>query len=180
MGNVLIPQKTPKHGGNDTMGRIYCGTYEKYNSGSLQGKWLNVEDYDSKEDFLRACGELHDDETDPEFMFQDWENVPSGLISESWISEIVFKSNEIKSRVEVMGVDFSVFVDFCDYYGYTEQDKAIKDFENALVFCGSLRDFVEECEEIPDRLYNYINWDDLVREYSFDYDEICGCVFRNC
>lgn len=162
------------------MGSVYCGTYGKYNSGSLQGKWLNVEDYDSKEAFLKACGELHEDERDPELMFQDWEDIPDGLISESWISDVVFQTNEIKSRVEDMGLDFSVFVEFCDYYGYTEQDKAIKDFEDALCFCGSLRDFVEECEEIPDRLYNYINWDDLVREYSYEYDEIGGCVFRNC
>lgn len=79
-----------------------------------------------------------------------------------------------------MGLDFSVFVEFCDYYGYTDQDIAIKDFENALVFAGSLRDFVEECEEIPNRLYNYINWDLLVFDYSFECDEIGGCVFRNC
>ena len=30
--------------------------------------------------------ELHKDEEDAEYMFQDWENVPEGLIDESWIS----------------------------------------------------------------------------------------------
>lgn len=163
------------------MGTVYCGTYGKYNGGSLKGGWLNVENYTSKYDFLRACRELHDDETDPEFMFQDWEDIPSCLISESWISDVVFRTNEIKTKVEDMGLDFSVFVDFCDYYGYTEQDKAIKDFEGAFVCSGSLREFVEECEDVPDRLYNYIKWDELEMLYDLDgYHEIGGCVFRNC
>lgn len=164
------------------MGSVYVGTYDKYNSGSLQGKWLKTDDYNSKEDFLMSCRELHNDETDPEFMFQDWENIPNGLISESWISDIVFQTNEIKSRVEIMGLDFSVFVEFCNHYGYTEQEKAIRDFGDMLVFIGSLRDFIEEYEDVPKHLYNYINWDDLARDYSlnYGYDEIGGCVFRNC
>lgn len=161
------------------MGSVYCGTYGKYNSGSLQGKWLNVEDYDSKEAFLKACGELHEDERDPELMFQDWEDIPDGLISESWISDIIFQTNEIKSRVEDMGLDFSVFVEFCDYYGYKTQDEAIDKFENNFICHGSLRDFAEECMEIPDHLYNYIDWDAVVRDLSFDYDEIGEAIFCN-
>ena len=39
-----------------------------------------------KEEFYEACRELHKDEEDAEYMFQDWENVPEGLIDEGWIS----------------------------------------------------------------------------------------------
>ena len=67
--------------------RVYVGTYGKYNSGSIAGKWLDVEDYADKEDFLKACAELHKGEHDPEFMFQDYEGIPAGMISESHISE---------------------------------------------------------------------------------------------
>ena len=67
--------------------RVYVGTYGKYNNGSLFGAWLDLSDYLNKEDFYEACRELHKDEEDAEFMFQDWENVPEGLIGESWISE---------------------------------------------------------------------------------------------
>ena len=63
--------------------RVYVGTYGKYNNGSLFGTWLNLSDYLDKEDFYEACRELHKDEEDAEFMFQDWENVPEGLIGES-------------------------------------------------------------------------------------------------
>ena len=47
-------------------------------------------DYSDKEEFYEACRELHKDEEDAEYMFQDWENVPEGLIDESWISENFF------------------------------------------------------------------------------------------
>lgn len=67
--------------------RVYVGTYGKYASGSLDGKWINLEDYVDKEDFLESIAELHSDEEDPEFMFQDWEGVPDCFISESGIEE---------------------------------------------------------------------------------------------
>ena len=70
--------------------RVYVGTYGKYNNGSLFGAWLDLSDYSDKEDFYEACRELHKDEEDAEYMFQDWENVPENLIGESWISENFF------------------------------------------------------------------------------------------
>ena len=45
--------------------RVYVGTYNKYNSGSLFGKWLDLSDYSGKDEFLEACRELHEDEQDP-------------------------------------------------------------------------------------------------------------------
>lgn len=77
---------------------IYVGTYAKYNAGSLFGKWFNLSDFADKDEFLEACKELHKDEDDPEFMFQDRENIPEELVSESWISDI-FSSYEIKWKI---------------------------------------------------------------------------------
>lgn len=69
--------------------RLYVGTYAKYNSGSLQGAWMSLEGHD-KESFYAACAELHKDEADPEYMFQDFEGFPrefygeSGCAAELW------------------------------------------------------------------------------------------------
>ena len=41
---------------------IYCGTYGKYNNGSLDGAWLDLEAFDSYDEFLEICALLHDDE----------------------------------------------------------------------------------------------------------------------
>ena len=62
---------------------VYCGTYAKYNNGSLYGAWLKFSDYSDAEDFFNACKELHQDEKDPEFMFQGFENFPRDLYFES-------------------------------------------------------------------------------------------------
>ena len=60
--------------------RVYVGTYGKYNNGSIKGAWLNLADYADKDAFYAACAELHKDESDPEFMFQDHEGIPEGMI----------------------------------------------------------------------------------------------------
>ena len=71
--------------------RVYVGTYNKYNEGSIAGAWLELDDYSSKEDFYEACQELHSDCSDNEFMFQDWEGVPNGMISECSIDSEVWE-----------------------------------------------------------------------------------------
>lgn len=77
------------------MSKVYVGTYRKYNEGSLAGDWLDLTDYSSKKDFIEACLELHDDEKDPELMFQDWEDIPADFIGESSIDEKVWEWLEL-------------------------------------------------------------------------------------
>ena len=74
--------------------KIYVGTYAKYNDGSIDGKWIDLTEYNTYEDFVDACRELHKDEKDPEFMVQDYENFPrrwyheGGLPSEEEFDKI--------------------------------------------------------------------------------------------
>ena len=69
---------------------IYCGTYKKYNEGSLFGAWLDLRTFDSYEEFMDVCHQLHADEEDPEFMFQDYQCFPEYWYSESCMGEEVF------------------------------------------------------------------------------------------
>ena len=62
---------------------LYCGTYGKYNSGSLRGMWVSVSTFDSYEDFKTFCKAIHADENDPELMYQDFANIPESLYHES-------------------------------------------------------------------------------------------------
>jgi len=72
-----------------TTPRVYVGTYAKYNSGSLEGKWLDLEDYSGIDEFEEACQELHGD-GEHEFMYQDWEGIPGQFISESHLDPEVW------------------------------------------------------------------------------------------
>lgn len=67
--------------------RIYVGTYAKYNSGSIAGAWLDLEKYPDRDAFLMACAELHEDESDPELMFQDYEGFPKSFYNESRVPD---------------------------------------------------------------------------------------------
>lgn len=77
---------------------IYVSTYAKYNGGSLEGKWLHLCDYASKDEFLKACRELHKDEADPELMFQDASGVPSWMWGESSISDEIWSYKPEKEQ----------------------------------------------------------------------------------
>lgn len=96
---------------NENTTKVYVGTYGKYNAGSIAGKWMDLTDYPTYQDFLGACKELHKDEHDPEFMIQDWDNVPDGFPRLEWISESEFNDvklamqEEEKSNLQI--VDYS-------------------------------------------------------------------------
>lgn len=62
---------------------LYCGTYGKYNSGNLSGIWVDISTFDDYEDFVNFCLAIHADESEPELMYQDFENMPDSLYHES-------------------------------------------------------------------------------------------------
>ena len=66
---------------------IYVGTYRKYNGGSLRGEWVDLTIYSTKEEFYSYIEHLHNDEADPEYMFQDFENFPSCFYGESCLDD---------------------------------------------------------------------------------------------
>lgn len=69
---------------------VYVGTYGKYNEGSLYGMWVDLTTFDCYDDFIDFCKLLHQDEDDPEFMHQDFENFPKSWYCESSMGEETF------------------------------------------------------------------------------------------
>lgn len=166
--------------------KVYVGTYGKYNSGSLFGAWLNLSDYADKEDFYEACRELHKDEEDAEFMFQDWENIPDELISESWISGNFF---ELRDAVEQLGHTdqeaFFVWGEY-DYIDFNKEDAydLVNRFKDSYVGkYDNEEDFayktVEGCCDIPEFVKTYFDYEKFARDlFRCDYYFESGFVFR--
>lgn len=165
---------------------IYVGTYAKYNAGSLFGKWFNLSDFTDKDEFMEACKKLHKDEDDPEFMFQDRENIPEELVSESWISEKFF---ELRDKVEDMDATeqeaFSVWLDYESRdFSKDDADDLVKKFEDDYV--GKYdeeedyaREVVEQCYEVSDFVLNYFDYAAFARDlFNGDYKHIDGFVFH--
>jgi len=166
---------------------VYVGTYRKYNEGSLFGKWLNLSDYSDIEEFYIACRELHSDEEDPEFMFQDYENIPEGLIDESWLSKNTF---EVLQALEDMDDDqLEAFLIWCSdgHHSLSEEDidQLISNFEDDYV--GQYdseedfaRELIDEITDLTDFVKQYFDYEAFARDlFCCDYWYQDGYVFRN-
>ena len=155
---------------NNFSAKIYVTTYAKYNNGyGSVGAWLNVEDFESKEAFLDACKELHKDETDPEFMFADYEGVPNGYISENSVSEYLFQLKDIHEYF-----DFDAFRVFCDYNAPCIDEETPERFESA--FYGEYESeeaFAEQYAEESGLLYKV---DEFAKTY-FDFEAFARDLF---
>lgn len=147
--------------------RVYVGTYAKYNSGSIAGAWLDLEDYSDKEEFHAACKELHKDEADPEFMFQDWEGIPEGMVSESHIDEEVFELAALDDGELTM---FTVYRSDVDRSGTIEQAREAYrgTYSSPADYA---EDFYEETgglEGMPEHLRSYIDWERVANDMRHD------------
>ena len=134
------------------MARVYVGTYHKYNEGNLSGKWVDLSDFSTYDDFLRYCREIHKDEKDPELMIQDCEGFPDGLSCLEWLTEEDFNDvkNAIASEIEEQvrmetGTPSYEIVDYSekalavigDTRSYCEQFKALGGRFNPRLSCGA-------------------------------------------
>ncbi|MCC8034359.1 MAG: antirestriction protein ArdA [Rikenellaceae bacterium] len=166
--------------------RVYVGTYAKYNDGSIYGKWLDLSDYSDKDEFYEACRQLHSDEQDPEFMFQDFENIPASLIGESWMSDNLFElihafsrmSENVREAFSIWLNDGSRNIDTDDIQGlinsFHEEYIGTYDDEEDFAF-----EMVEH--DLPDFASGYFDYAKFARDlFMGDYWYEDGHVFYRC
>lgn len=161
---------------------VYVGTYKKYNEGSLQGQWMDLSDFTDINEFYNACQQLHADEKDPEYMFQDYENIPENLIGESWISENIF---EIIQSLSALGEQQEAFLIWCNngHHEISGQDidellsSYIGTYENDEDFA---RELIEEREDLSEFAKRYFDYEAYARDLFYgDYWSDGGYVFYN-
>ncbi|SEV98651.1 Antirestriction protein [Chryseobacterium wanjuense] len=168
---------------------IYVGTYAKYNEGSLYGAWLELSNYSCYDELLKAMHELHQDEQNPEFMYQDYECseffIKQKLISECHLSVNIY---EIGKQIDNSDYDFEVIEAYAECMSYSHED--VRDLLNSLSdsYYGeysSDEDFaqttLEQDGSIPENLpsYIYIDWEVTARHLMYDYMSSNGYYFRN-
>ena len=158
-----------------TTAQIYVSTYAKYNEGSLKGEWVDLSQFSDASEFMEYCQELHADEADPEFMFQDFEGFPRCYYSESADIDTLEKLFDFLNMDED---DRKLLEMYAEATGYSIDDIDLSDAQDA--FCGTANseaDFAEQmaidCGEIPRNLptwiANAIDWD-AAWNYSLRYD----------
>ena len=161
-----------------TTPRIYVGTYAKYNDGNLFGKWLDLDDYDDKSEFIQACLELHNDEEDPELMFQDWEGIPDSFVSECSIDPDFW---------DYMGSDRDEDAKAAYMYLFGEwsesdfDDRYRGQYDSFTDLAEQLLEETGELEAIPENLRYYFDYEAYGRDLRLggDFCEHNGHYFWN-
>lgn len=164
--------------------KIYVGTYAKYNNGSIFGEWLTLGNYSDLEEFYDACRELHKDEEDPEFMFQDFETPElfKNSIWEGGIDEDIFEIAEamedkdadmISAYVSLMGKKLTPeLIEQAEerFYGHFDSDTDLAE------------DYAEQTgmlNEVPESIQRYFDFEAFGRDLSYDFMEQNGYYFNN-
>ncbi len=168
--------------------QIYVGTYAKYNNGSISGEWIDVTDL-TEEEFLDQCKELHSDEEDPEFMFQDTDidlEVLRKYVKESYISSEFWNLKEMLSGLDENEQEaFEAYLsngmeadldDFRDaYMGHVDA------YDVETAFAEQLMEETGELQSIPEHLRYYFDFEAYGRDlFISDFFQVDGYVFRNC
>lgn len=151
--------------------RLYVGTYAKYNNGDISGDWLDLEDYSDKESFLEACAELHKDEADPEFMFQDFEGFPKALYSESSVDDKLFEFVALdEDDREIVGI----------YWEHVNSDASVDEAKENYAGCYKNEEdwayeFLDETgalKDMPDNLRSYFDYEAYARDARLGGDVV--------
>ena len=164
--------KNESEQGNSDNPRIYVSTYAKYNDGSLEGEWVDLTDFDTYEDFVDYCSELHKDENDPEFMVQDFENFPKKWYHESGLpSEDEFnKINEYYLMSDIEKSAYETFIDYTDNEDIDDFHEAYQgQFESASDFAYDLVDSLGWDGIGSNAIDMYFDYDAFGRDIMMDY-----------
>jgi antirestriction protein len=158
---------------------LYCGTYAKYNDGSIAGRWLKLRDHPDAGAFLQACRQLHRDEADPELMFQDYEGLPRDFYSESLsLADL----QRIYTWVNLPDDDRELVTEYVDATGYSMDDVDVEAVRDNLVCVLDRSDGRSDDAamgwhaidngllgvDIPDSLQSYIDVEAVGRDWLMD------------
>lgn len=160
------------------MPKIYVGTYEKYSECNLFGAWVDLDDFETKDDFIEHCLELHADEEDPELFFQDFEGIPRYFISECSIDSEFW---------DYMNYDDGHDGDAKEAYVNLFNEWDSNDFEERLYGrfdsdTDLAYGYVENTgvlDGVPSYLQNYFDYEKFGRDLAMDFSEDCGYYFRS-
>ena len=162
---------------------VYCGTYAKYNNGSLYGMWIDLSTFETYREFIEFCNRLHANEAEPELMFQDYEHYPEQWYCEGCMGESTF--DKIKAYAELSEEKREAYEAYLTYW----DEGTLEDFEERYEGkYNSPEDFAEYlCEEcgyfknLPQWLQCCIDYSAVWRNLDTggDYTEVDGHIFRN-
>lgn len=166
---------------NSATPKVYVSTHKTYNSGSLNGLWIDLDDFDTKEDFYEHLSKLNCKiwkEDYPEYMFQDYENYPEEYYSESGMEEDVFRFIQ-----EVNDEEKDMFIAFLDNWSFSDFDECFEQFTERKTGYDNWEDFAYEDAELmyDEKFVNsgYFNFDRYESDLKLVHTMLGGQIFRD-
>lgn len=157
--------------------KIYVGTYAKYNDGSLAGEWLTLSDYADKDEFLEACAKLHEDEDDPEFMFQAFEGETFGMASECHVDADLF---EVLRDLDTEQAEiYAAYRKNFDGSWWECQDRYQGSYKSHKDFAQEYADSAGYTDREVSWPHYYIDWEAAAADLMQGYVEENGHYFSN-
>lgn len=172
--------------GSDLEGNpsVYCGTYGKYNDGSLFGAWLDLTKFSEYEEFIAVCRQLHKDEEDPELMFQDYECFPEQFYSENCMDEDTF--DKIIEYAELSEDEQEALEDYLELGNEYDiekfRERYVGKWDSQQEFAEHIIDECYDLEQMMGSLSQYFDYDSYASDlFMTDYEMGDNHhVFRSC
>ena len=150
---------------------VYVGTYHKYNCGSLDGAWVDLESFNDEEELMEFLYRLHADEAEPEFMVQDYMNFPRRFYSES------MNEHDFAELFKWLNLDTEEREMCAEYWKEIDESASIDEIADRLVYSGDSNEYFDELAEEALSDYNVPNF----LQFCFDYEkwrEMCKYDYR--
>ena len=150
---------------------VYVGTYHKYNCGSLDGAWVDLESFHNEKELMRFLYRLHADEAEPEFMVQDYMNFPRRFYSES------MNEHDFAELYEWINLDEEQRQMCQEYWDEIDESESVEEIADRLVYSGDSNEYFDELAEEALSDYNVPNF----LQFCFDYEkwrEMCKYDYR--
>ena len=157
--------------------QVYVGTYAKYNNASIKGEWVDLEDYDTEDAFYERCAEIHADEEDPEFMFQDFEGFPKDYYGESGLDAEIWEWLELDDDDRELWAAAQAC--FGEISFKNAQDAFQGQYDSDEEFAQEMADDCGMLDRDLSWPYTCIDWEWAARELMYDYSSHDGHYFSS-
>ena len=145
----------------DNNASVYVGTYHKYNCGSLDGAWVDLESFHNVRELMKFLYRLHADEAEPEFMVQDYMNFPRRFYSES------MNEHDFAELYDWIHLDTEEREMCAEYWKEIDESASIDEIADRLVYSGDSNEYFDELADEALSDYNVPNF----LQFCFDYEK---------
>lgn len=178
MVEPLTEEERKQYAANGNQAAVYVSTYHKYNCGSLDGMWVDLEMFSDSKELYEFLHRLHADEEEPEFMFQDFENFPSKFYEESGC--------DFDGLYDWLAMDEDDRKKVAEYWDEIDEDRDAQKILDAFIYEGNAEEYYDELADemqnscnCPDSIRPYFDYKMWERDCSYDYAETSHYLFSN-